>query len=183
MLLSYLELIQLIDQGVINAPIENVNAASIDLTLSDEIMVYDEIECFKPYKPVDLALKENIKLVKRIIPDHGYELAPGDFILASTREWFDLSKRNDISAEYKLKSSMARNGLFHALAGFADSGWSGNLTLEFHNVSREPLLLREGLKCGQMLFLRHAPVPDHASYKVKGQYNNQSGVTASRGIR
>lgn len=180
-LLSYTELVELIEQGVIDAPIEHVNAASIDLTLGDEIMV-------KPYDlewgyAVDLAAKENIKLKKLVIPDEGYELDSGEFILATTREWFDFTKRNDLSAEYKLKSSMARNGLSHLLAGWMDSGWSGNLTLEFHNVAHEPLLLRAGMKCGQAIFMKHAPVPAHASYAVKGQYNQQSGVQASKGIR
>jgi dCTP deaminase len=181
MLLSYTELLDLIAQGVIDAPIENVNAASIDVTLGNEIMV-------APYNgtwgyAVDLANKENIQLEKKIITPDGYILSPGEFILATTVEWFDFSKRNDLSAEYKLKSSMARNGLSHLLAGWMDSGWSGNLTLEFHNVAHEPLLLRAGMKCGQAIFIRHAPVPDYASYAVKGQYNAQSGVQASKGIR
>lgn len=181
MLLSYTELLDLIAQGVIDADPANINAASIDLTLGDEIMV-------APYEgtwgyAVDLAAKENIKLQRLTIPEDGYVLDPGEFILATTREWFDFTKRNDLSAEYKLKSSMARNGLSHLLAGWMDSGWSGNLTLEFHNVSHEPLLLRAGMKCGQAIFMKHAPVPDHASYAVKGQYNKQSGVQASKGIQ
>lgn len=181
MLLSYTELCGLVEQGVIDAPIDNINAASIDLTLGKSIMVSD-IEDDWGY-PVDLANKENIRLKTIDIPEGGYELSPGEFVLATTVEWFDLSIRNDVSAEYKLKSSMARNGLSHLLAGFADSGWSGNLTLEFHNVSQQPLLLRAGMKCGQMLFFRHAPVPEHASYATRGQYNNQKSVTASKGIR
>lgn len=181
MLLSYTELVELIEQGVIDAPIENVNAASIDVTLGDEIMV-------APFNgtwgyAVDIANKQNIHLEKLAIPSEGYELSPGEFILATTREWFDFTKRNDVSAEYKLKSSMARNGLSHLLAGWMDNGWSGNLTLEFHNVSHEPLLLRAGMKCGQAIFMRHAPVPEHASYATKGQYCGQTGVTASKGIR
>lgn len=179
--ISYTGLLELVASCVIDAPVENINAASIDLTLGDEIMV-------APYQgtwgyPVDIAAKENITLHKLAIPDDGYVLNPGEFILATTREWFDFTKRDDVSAEYKLKSSMARNGLFHALAGWMDSGWSGNLTLEFHNVSQEPLLLRAGMKCGQAIFFKHAPVPQHASYAVKGQYNGQKGVTASKGIQ
>lgn len=176
-LLSYNELLRLIAEGLIDAPIDNVNAASIDLTLGNEIMV-----CTSSVDVVDLANKENISLKSYRMTDDGYVIAPNEFILATTREWFDLSLRNDISAEYKLKSSMARNGLAHLLAGFADSGWSGNLTLEFKNVSHQPLRIRPGMKCGQMIFMRHAPVPSHASYSVKGQYNGQAGVQASKGI-
>jgi dCTP deaminase len=178
-LLSHNELVELVESGVINAPIENINAASIDLTLCKTIMR----QSWRCNNVVDLANKENIDLKKVEMDESGYVIEPGQFILASTVEWFDLSKRDDVSAEYKLKSSMARNGLSHLLAGFADSGWSGNLTLEFHNVSNQPLLIRPGMKCGQMLFFRHAPVPQHASYATKGQYCNQQGVTASKGIR
>lgn len=178
-LLSYTQLVELIEQGVIDAPIDNVNAASIDLTLGDEIMIHNEYVA----GIVDLSAKQNIQLSKYTMPESGYVLAPGEFILATTRELFDFTKRNDVSAEYKLKSSMARNGLFHALAGWMDSGWSGNLTLEFHNVSQQRLRIRAGMKCGQAIFMKHAPVPDHASYAVKGQYNQQSGVQASKGIR
>lgn len=180
-LLSYTELVELIEQGVIDAPIEHVNAASIDLTLGNEIMVCSNPDENRKY--VDLAAKENISMMIMPIDINGYVLHPGEFILATTREWFDFTKRNDLSAEYKLKSSMARNGLSHLLAGWMDSGWSGNLTLEFHNVSHEPLLLRAGMKCGQAIFMKHAPVPAHASYAVKGQYNQQSGVQASKGIK
>jgi dCTP deaminase len=180
MLLSYIELVGLIEQGVIDAPVENVNAASIDLTLGDEIMISD-LENL-PDKPVDLAAKENLTMRKVKIGPDGYDLLPGEFILATTREWFDLSKR-DVSGEYKLKSSQARNGLNHCLAGWMDNGWSGNLTLEFHNISPEILKIRPGTKCGQAIFMKHAPVPKHASYAVKGQYVGQVGVQASKGIR
>jgi dCTP deaminase len=181
-LLSYNELVELVEAGVIDAPIENINAASIDLTLCKNIMRQNNYLSFT-HRVIDLANKENIELQEIEMDESGYVIEPGEFFLASTVEWFDLSKHDDVSAEYKLKSSMARNGLSHLLAGFADSGWSGNLTLEFHNVSNQPLLIRPGMKCGQMLFFRHAPVPQHASYANKGQYNGQQGVTASKGIR
>lgn len=190
MLLSYTELLDLIEQGVINAPIENVNAASIDLTL-DDVLLVERTERDESTL-VDLANKQSISVdeynmadVDKDDPDDvpSYFLGPGEFVLASSREVFNLP--NNISAEYKLKSSMARNGLEHLNAGWCDAGWHGSkLTLELKNMTRDhTLILRPGMKIGQVVFYKHAPVPDHASYATKGRYNGQTEVTASKGIQ
>lgn len=184
MVLSYNELVALVTNGVINAPFENINATSIDLTMGSKILIQvnDGEDRYRP--PVDLADKQDgIDLITYVMGEDGYVMLPGEFLLASTIEWFDFSLINDVSAEFKLKSSLARNGLSHMLAGWMDSGWSGNLTLEYHNVSNQALRIRPGMKCGQAIFMRHAPVPHHASYAVKGQYNGQQGVQASKGVR
>jgi deoxycytidine triphosphate deaminase len=51
-------------------------------------------------------------------------------------------------------------------------------TLQYHTLALEP-----GGKCGQMYFFRGDVVPELASYAVKGQYNGQQGVQASKGVR
>jgi len=57
-----------------------------------------------------------------------YYLAPSEFVLAETIETFNLP--DDISAQFVLKSSRAREGLNHLLAGWCDPGWHGSkLTL------------------------------------------------------
>lgn len=185
MLLSYNRLVKLIEDGVINAPIENVNASSIDITLGDEILVESKVLAINGGKDfVKLYEKENISF--NSVPlgeDHLiYFLNPDDFILATSNEIFNLP--NNISCEYKLKSSMARNGLEHLTAGWCDAGWNGSkLTLEFKNMTKyHTLLLKPGMKIGQMVFFEHEPVPDHASYAAKGRYNNQTTTTAGKGI-
>lgn len=77
---------------------------------------------------------------------------------------------NDLAAEFRLKSSLARAGLDAALAMWCDPGWHGSvLTLELTNALKmHSLRFRPGLKIGQMVFHRGAPVPAHASYAVKG---------------
>jgi dCTP deaminase len=180
-ILSYDELVELVSLGVITADMENINAASIDITLDSTIMVED-------YPPssssaiVNLAKKESITTKRYVMGEYGFTLEPNEFVLASSREVFNLP--NNISAEYKLKSSMARNGLEHLNAGWCDAGWNGSkLTLEFKNVTqRHALTLETGMKCGQVVFFRHAPVPDQASYATRGRYNNQTEVTASLGV-
>lgn len=180
-LLSHNHLQELIRDGVITADPANVNAASIDLTLGDFIMREPKNPKFN--NVVNLANKENIDWERLRMDRKGYILAPGETILAETREVFNLP--DNISGEFKLKSSQARNALDHANAGWADAGWNGSvLTLEFTNHSRyHSLTIEPGMKCGQMIFFRHEPVPDHASYANRGQYNGDRTVSASKGIR
>ena len=178
MLLSYNKLVGLVDQGVIDAAPENINGASIDITLSNQIMVEDN----KHQHIIDLGNKQ-APCMWPVSIDEPFMLFPGQFILASTNETFNLP--NTIAAEYKLKSSLARSGLQHMLAGWCDPGWSGSrLTLELKNVTQSHILvLRAGMKIGQMLFFECEPVTQDQSYAVKGQYNNQTTVTASKGVR
>lgn len=179
MLLSYLELVELVKSGVIDAPVENINGASIDLTLDNLLLIEKEhvIE-----QTVDLSIKKFPDMIPLVMTDHGFAMKPGQFILASTQETFNLP--NDIAAEFKLKSSIARGGLNHCLAGFADPRWFGSkLTLELKNeLQYNQLVLKPGMKIGQIIFYRVTPVPEEHSYAVKGRYNNTTEVTASKGV-
>ena len=80
---------------------------------------------------------------------------------------------------------MARAGLNHLNAGYCDPAWHGSaLTMEYHNTLRHhTLVMRPGDKCGQMYFFRGEMVPELASYAVRGQYNGDGGVQASKGVR
>lgn len=178
-LLSYTELLELVNQGVIDAPIENINGSSIDITL-DKI-IRTEV---RNTDVVDLSKKQNIITREcEIDSKYGYVINPGEFILASSREVFNLP--GDIAAEYKLKSSMARNGLEHLNAGWCDPHWHGSkLTLELKNITEyHDLLIKEGMKVGQVVFFRTKPVPIEHGYAEKGQYNGQQKVQESKGIR
>lgn len=176
-LLSYNELVELVEQGVIDAPIENINGSSIDITLHHTLLA----EAQRP-TVINLAARDNMHTRIKAI-DCEYPLQPGEFILASSAEVFNLPR--NISAEYKLKSTMARNGLEHLNAGWCDAGWNNSrLTLELKNMTRyHTILLTPGMKIGQMVFFRHPPVPANKHYGVMGQYNNQSTVTGSKGLR
>jgi dCTP deaminase len=81
-----------------------------------------------------------------------------------------------------LKSSRAREGLEHLLAGYCDPGWHGSrLTLELHNSRRfHNIPLWPGMKIGQMVFHVIAGTPER-TYRETGRYNGDTQVTASRG--
>jgi dCTP deaminase len=175
-LLSYTELCELIDHGIIkNSDYSHVNSSSIDIRLGDTIL-----------REKSNYLGGNIELNKKsalctakvvIRSGDSHILYPNEFILAQSMEVFNLP--NNISAEYKLKSSMARIGLEHLNAGWCDAGWNGSvLTLELKNVtSFHNIVIKPGDFIGQIVFFKHAPVPEDKSYAVRGTYNNDKEVS------
>lgn len=179
MLLSHDELLVLVRTGVISGAKESaVNAASIDIHLGNKILVERNTE--ETSSIIDYSKRQRPVMDEVTLGEDGYILMPGEFILAQSVEVFNLP--NNISAEYKLKSSMARIGLEHMNAGWCDAGWHGSvLTLEFKNMlNNHAIRIRPGDAIGQMIFFRHAPVPDSASYANRGRYNNNTEVSTIR---
>lgn len=173
MLLSHSQIKALVNRGVVeHAKEEAINAASLDVHLGPLILVEPIMGVVLDYAARD---KPNWHTVD--LRNGPYILKPGEFILAQTMEVFNLP--NNISAEYKLKSSMARIGLEHMNAGWCDAGWHGSvLTLEFKNMSRvNSIFLRPGDAVGQLVFFQHEPVEDSASYATRGRYNQDKTVS------
>ena len=185
MLISHCGIQKLLAQGVIvGARPEAVNAASLDIQLGryllEEVPLIG-VENANHYHIICLSQREPLKMQKVDLEKNGpYLLKPGHFILAQSQEMFNLP--DNLSAEYKLKSSMARIAIDHANAGWCDAGWNGSvLTLELVNNSRHhAIVLTQGDGIGQMIFFQHEPVPAHASYATKGRYN---GDKSTQGIR
>lgn len=163
---------------VVNASVDCLNAASLDIRLGRYIMVESPGSTRRVY----LGSRQPLTMYKVDLDNFkdGYALQPGQFILASSEEVFNLP--NHISAEYKLKSSMARVGLEHLNAGWCDAGWHGSvLTLELKNMtSVHQIVIRRGDKIGQMVFFKHDPVGLSLSYAVKGSYNNDKEVQVAK---
>lgn len=183
MLCNCYDIIDMIESGTLqNARPEAINATSIDIHLGEFILV-EEIPASTRdtgmARVVSLVQKDQLSMTKINLKELGsFILRPGQFILAQSQEIFNLP--NNLSAEYKLKSSMARIGLEHLNAGWADAGWTGSvLTLEFRNLTTfHEIELKYGDRCGQMVFFRHEPVEHDDSYAAKGRYNNCKEVSA-----
>ena len=144
-----------------------VNPASLDLRLGGWIMI-ESI-----YSP------ELIRVdISDATEDNPFMVQPGDFLLAETMEIFNLPE--DVSAQFVLKSSRARAGFNHMLAGWCDPGWHGStLTLELKNERQHhPLPIFPGMKIGQMVFHSMSNVP-FVSYAKTGHYNNHLTVMPS----
>jgi dCTP deaminase len=179
MLLSYQQLCYLIKTGVIqNSSYDHVNSASIDLVLGKNIMVEKQRSDI-----INMLDKSGDHLERMEMGEMGYILQPGESVLAETVEVFNLP--SNISAEYKLKSTMARNFVDHFNAGWADAGWNGSvLTLELTNHNKwHSVRIAPGMKCGQMVFFKHDEVPADKSYAARGQYNGDKTVSAGKGLK
>jgi len=177
-LLAGQHLHDLIEAGVIDAMHENVNASSIDVRLGNSFQ-FERREGGVAY----LSSKDALNFFPNVFEEgEQLRIPPGEFFLGHTLETFNLP--DNISAEFKLRSSVARSGLQHMLAGWADAGFNdAQLTLEFKNVTQfHELVIEPGMRIGQMVFYRHDPAGDN-SYAVKGRYNGQRGVQASKGVR
>jgi dCTP deaminase len=174
-LLSYTELRGLQADGIIEHSLpSHVNSASIDITLGTEVLL-EELPT-EDEAVIDLRARQPLPMRRFTMGEEGLLLPPNSFILAHSVQIFHLP--NWLSCEYKLKSSLARIGLEHMNAGWADAGWHGSaLTLEFKNVTQHHVIrIRPGDAIGQVVFFRHAPVPAERSYAARGRYNNDRTV-------
>lgn len=177
MLLTYHELVSLAEHGVIDpVPMDHINAASIDVTLGRWVWTEDPRG-----GDVKLAEKGVPGMVKHDLLHADYSIRPGEFVLAQTHEMFNLP--DDIAALFLLRSSMARSGLEHSEAGWADPGFNGSvLTLELrNNLMKHTLVISYGLRVGQMVFFKGDPVPSDRSYRAIGRYNGDSSSQPSKG--
>jgi dCTP deaminase len=161
---------------------EALNSASLDLHIGKFILAEVLPESTRNTglsKVLSLRQKDQLTTRKIDLQAEGhFILRPGSFILAETQEKFFLP--TNISAEYKLKSSMARIGLEHLNAGWCDAGWNNSvLTLEFRNLNTfHEIELVYGDRIGQMVFFEHEPVELDDSYAHKGRYNNLATVSS-----
>lgn len=157
----------------------NLQPCSYDVTLSKSIIRYighGEINAS------DRSLRD-MEYLKFIIPDEGYVLEPGEFILGSTNE--SVNVPSDLAARYEGKSSMGRIGLAtHITAGFIDPGFSGDITLEIKNENNHPIRIFSGMKIGQLCFfeLTGAVARTYGSVNLGSHYQNQSGPTPSSNV-
>lgn len=145
---------------------ELLQPASVDFTLSDTFSVID-------MRRGGLIRPEH-EVPYKLIKASKYVLYPGEFVLASTREYFRLP--DDLTAFVEGRSSWGRLGLFVQNAGWVDPGFEGNITLELFNASHVAIELHAGLRLGQLVFAR---MPHAAIHPYRGKYQGQKEATGS----
>lgn len=145
-----------------------VNPASLDVRLGENILV--EAEFTSQMQPRSIA---------RFTQDYPFLLQPQEFILAETVETFFLP--SFLAGQFALKSSRARSGIEHLMAGYCDPGWQGSkLTLELQNArAMHPVALWPGMRIGQIVFHRMSATPAE-DYSIVGHYNFDQKVTAAK---
>lgn len=135
---------------------ELLNSASYDVCLSSEFLTEDG---------------NRFTIMDKLT------LNPGDFFLGGTTTIFNLP--DDVGAFFALKSSLARQGLTHNMAGWCDPGWNNSsLTMELGNATQHTsIVLKPNQRIGQMIFMK-LTAPTETPYR--GKYNNDLKVSGSK---
>src|SRR5947208_3369795 len=155
-----------------------VQPSSIDLRVDRRFRVFQNARY--PYIDVRQRMDDLTELVE-VPEDQPFILHPGEFVLGQTLERVTLP--DDIVARLEGKSSLGRLGLLiHSTAGFVDSGFSGNLTLELSNVANLPITIYHGMPIGQISFMRMDGPVEHpyGSRDTSNKYQGQTEPTPSR---
>ncbi|MBI2935699.1 MAG: dCTP deaminase [Chloroflexi bacterium] len=158
-----------------------VQPASVDVHLDRKLRVFRGSR--RPFIDVREPMNDLTDLVE-LEDDAPFILHPGEFVLGSTLEYFELP--NDLVARLEGKSSLGRLGLLiHSTAGYVDPGWKGHLTLELSNVARLPITLYYSMKIGQISYQQLTTAAEHpyGSPGLGSKYQGQQDPTASLAYR
>jgi len=128
---------------------DQLGAASIDLTLGDEIRVM-----LPEAAPIELSgevdYREHTRSLRLVSP---YVLEPGCTIHGITRERITLPP--DLCGLLEGRSRFARLGLMiHVTSAFVQPGVSNRQVLEMSNVSKRSLRIHPGVRLCQIVLLR-----------------------------
>ena len=170
MILSDKTILEMLKEGTLHiSPLENgqIQPASVDIRLGDTFSVVKD-------SPSGILTQES-EINYQTIKADTYLLLPGQFVLATTKEYIALP--DDLTAFVEGRSSLGRMGLFIQNAGWVDPGFKGEITLELYNANRFAIELKAGRRVGQLVF---AKMDRTAQNPYSGKYQGQTGATGSR---
>ncbi|MEE9323637.1 MAG: dCTP deaminase [Candidatus Aenigmarchaeota archaeon] len=157
---------ELLDSGrLVIKPLDSkqIQPASIDLKISDEVLILKG-------KEIDLGKEPEYERIKQ----NEIVLPPKTHVLVRTIERVELP--NDVGGITKLRSSLSRIGVMFNNAGWVDPGFKGTLTLSVFNPNNSPIKIKPGMRFFQLILLRL----DSESEGYSGRYTDQAGITGSR---
>ena len=158
MILSGQEIVSRLDGDIKIDPFNSaaLNPNSYNLTLHDELMVYEEIV-------LDMAKANRVRRIQ--IPPEGIVLSPNQLYLGRTVE---RTETHNLVPQIEGRSSVGRLGLFvHVTAGFGDVGFVGYWTLEMFAV--QPVRIYAGVPICQIFY--HQIIGEYEEYDSKYQHN------------
>ena len=170
MILSDKTLIKMLgEKKLIVSPLEpeQIQPASIDIRIGNTYSILED----SSFGIINL--DKEIKYKQ--ITTEKFLLLPGQFVLATTMEYFELP--DNLTAFVEGRSSLGRMGLFIQNAGWVDPGFKGEITLELFNANRCAIELKAGRRVGQLVF---AQLDDDARNPYRGKYQGQRGATGSK---
>ena len=159
----------LADRTLVISPLEErqIQPASVDIRLGSTFSIVEDLS-------TGVISLEAAASYKTILTDT-YILLPGQFVLATTMEYFELP--DNLTAFVEGRRSLGRLGLFIQNAGWVDPGFKGEITLELFNANRCAIELKAGRRVGQLVFAEMDPM---ALNPYNGKYQGQRGATGSR---
>ena len=170
MILSDVTIMEMLKAGTLEiSPLTEgqIQPASVDIRLGDTFSVVEDSSTGI------ISLEKEIKY--KTIQTDTYLLLPGQFVLATTMEYFALP--DNLTAFVEGRSSLGRMGLFIQNAGWVDPGFRGEITLELFNANRCAIELKCGRRVGQLVF---AEMDRDALHPYNGKYQGQRGATGSK---
>jgi len=183
MILSDVDLLNAIETGeLVIDPISDletqIQPASVDLRLGNEFLEFERTNCgcIHPDRQdeVDSYVSETH------IPDNEeLILHPGDFVLGTTKERVEIS--DGLVASLEGRSSLGRLAVIvHATAGWIDSGFCGEITLELSNLGNAPVALTPGMRVSQLVVMELKTPCERPYGQERGsKYQNQTGPKSS----
>lgn len=146
---------------------DQVNPNSYDVTLAPDMLIYTDVL-------LDVK-NRNATTTKLKIPAEGFLLRPGELYIASINEF--TQAKGLVGVVYG-KSSLGRLGIVvHQTAGFVDSGYAGQITLEITVV--KPVRIYPGMKIAQVAYSEQ--VGEDMPYQ--GKYMNDLGAQVSKSYK
>jgi len=165
MILSGLEIREQMGRNIVIDPFDerNLNPNSYNLTLHDELMVYEELI---------LDMRKANRVRRITIPPEGLVLGPNQLYLGRTIE---RTETHNLVPMIEGRSSIGRLGLFvHVTAGFGDVGFCGYWTLEMFAV--QPVRIYAGVSICQIFY--HQILGDFTNY-VSDKYQHNRDIQPS----
>lgn len=156
-----------------------LGSCSIDLRLGKYFRVFNHSQ-FPYIDPNNPQLATD--MMKEVVVPEGkpFILQPGDFVLATTMESFQLP--DDLIARLEGRSSLGRLGIVvHSTASIFDPGWNGVVVMELGNQGRMPVALYPGMRICALTFEELTSPAQVPYYKKKAaKYVGQKTPEASK---
>lgn len=149
---------------------ELLQSESYDVTIGDKICVLD-----KTLRNIDIRDKEATERMysESSIPDQGYTMFPGEYILVQIKETINLTDR--LTAHIRPKTRFTRLGLLVS-DQHCNSTYTGQLFIGLRNVTNASITIYPGVSIAQIVFEELASVPSEEKQyckKKRATYQNE----------
>lgn len=156
-----------------------INPNTMDLTLGQFIQWPKEIQkplvFGRPYDP------QEYWELRKVNPDEGILLTPGDLFLGCSREYFCFPR--NVCGQVYTKSSLGRVFINHMMAGVIDAGFEGTVTLELRNEGKHNVVIPYAARVVQIQFSYLDEEPDRDYSQRSSRYMRQVYPEPARSIR